>query len=208
VQLDDVKQGEWDAKYREGKAAGTDPCAIVTELLPLLPSGPALDVACGAGRHALLLGSRPQPVTAVDWSQAALSIVAKRARSLNISIHSEIATEVTAPTSSRGIWLVQADLEEVSLAANSFSLVLCVHYLQRTLFPQIVRALRPCGVLLFETFTSAQLEFAGGPRNPAYLLNPGELRTAFAGLEILFYRELRAGQGIASLVARKPDVAH
>jgi len=54
-----------------------------------------------------------------------------------------------------------------------------------------------------ETFTSAQLEFAGGPRNPAYLLETGELRDAFPGLRVLFYRELRAGQGIASLIARK-----
>jgi len=43
-----------------------------------------------------------------------------------------------------------------------------------------------------------------GPRNPEHLLEVGELRTAFPGLEIVFYRELRAGQGIASLVARKP----
>jgi hypothetical protein len=57
--------------------------------------------------------------------------------------------------------------------------------------------------VLFETFTRAQLDFAGGPRNPAHLLDLGELRNAFPRLAVLFYRELRAGQGIASLVARK-----
>jgi hypothetical protein len=57
--------------------------------------------------------------------------------------------------------------------------------------------------LLFETFTRAQLEFNGGPRNPEYLLRSGELRNAFSGLRVLFYRELRAGQGIASLMAQK-----
>jgi hypothetical protein len=31
------------------------------------------------------------------------------------------------------------------------------------------------------------------------------LRTAFPGLHVLFYRELNAGQGIASLVAQKPQ---
>ncbi len=67
----------------------------------------------------------------------------------------------------------------------------------------MTRALRTNGVLLMETFTRAQLEFPGGPRNPAYLLETGELRDAFPGLSVLFYRELRAGQGIASLVARK-----
>jgi len=59
-------------------------------------------------------------------------------------------------------------------------------------------------VLLFETFTQAQLEFAGGPRNPEHLLEMGELRNAFPELRVLFYGELRAGQGIASLLAQKP----
>jgi len=58
-------------------------------------------------------------------------------------------------------------------------------------------------MLLFETFTQAQLNYAGGPRNAAYLLDPGELRTSFPELHVLFYRELNAGQGIASLVAER-----
>jgi hypothetical protein len=67
----------------------------------------------------------------------------------------------------------------------------------------MARALEPGGVLLFETFTQAQLNYPGGPRNPAYLLEPGELRTSFPELLVLFYRELNAGQGIASLVVER-----
>jgi hypothetical protein len=59
-------------------------------------------------------------------------------------------------------------------------------------------------MLLFETYTKAQLDFSGGPRNPAHLLDKGELRRAFPELQTVFYRELRAEQGIASLAARKP----
>jgi tellurite methyltransferase len=103
-----------------------------------------------------------------------------------------------------GIDLMHADLERLELPENSFELILCMQYLQRSLFSQLPRALRPGGVLLFETYTRAQLEFAGGPRNPEYLLEAGELRDAFPGLRVIFYRELRAGQGIASLVAQKP----
>jgi tellurite methyltransferase len=103
-----------------------------------------------------------------------------------------------------GIDLVHGNLEELKLPENSFLLILCVQFLQRSLFPQFVRALRPGGMLLFETHTRAQLEFTGGPRNPAHLLESGELRDAFPGLRVIFYRELRAGQGIASLVAQKP----
>jgi hypothetical protein len=90
------------------------------------------------------------------------------------------------------------------LPERCYDLIVCIQYLERDLFPQMTRALRPDGVLLMETFTRAQLEFAGGPRTPAYLLEPGELREAFPELRVLFYRELRAGQGIASLLARRP----
>jgi hypothetical protein len=47
------------------------------------------------------------------------------------------------------------------------------------------------------------MELPGGPRNPAYFLEAGELRAAFPELSVLFYRELRAGVGAASLVAKK-----
>ena len=82
--------------------------------------------------------------------------------------------------------------------------MICIRYLQRSLFAQVQAALRPGGVAVFETYTTDQLRFAGGLRNPDFLLKPGELRLAFPALETLFYRELCAGQGIASIVARKP----
>jgi SAM-dependent methyltransferase len=194
---------EWDARYR---AAAEQPPAeaaeFVRELLPLLPRGPALDLACGAGRHTLLLASRRQPVTAVDSSAVALEILAKRAQTSNYPVV-RIGRAAKAAIRGHGIQLWQANLEEVSLPSKAFLLVVCVNYLQRSLFAQIERALAPGGVLLFETYTVAQLEFAGGPRNPKYLLGSGELRTAFPALRSLFYRELRAGKGIASLIARK-----
>jgi tellurite methyltransferase len=87
----------------------------------------------------------------------------------------------------------------------AFSLILCLRYLQRSHFQMMARVLKPGGMLLFETFTRAQLTYSGGPRNPAYLLESGELRTAFPELHLLFYRELNAGQGIASLVAQRPQ---
>jgi tellurite methyltransferase len=196
---------EWDARHRTAaEGPPPEPASIVSELLPLLPTGPALDLACGTGRHTLLLAARQQPVVAVDWSPVALAILEKHAKPLSLSVRRASGSELAASDDVRGIRLVQVDLESAALPAGAFSLILCVQYLQRSLFPQIERALRSGGVVLFETFTRAQLEFAGGPRNPAHLLELGELRTAFPGLEVLFYRELRAGQGIASLVARKP----
>jgi SAM-dependent methyltransferase len=139
----------------------------------------------------------------VDWSQAALDLLEKRAQTLNLPVR-RIQRIEKAKQARAGIDLVEADLESAQLEVNGYFLILCVRYLQRSLFPQICRALRPGGMLLFETYTKAQLDFSGGPRNPAHLLDKGELRRAFPELQTVFYRELRAEQGIASLAARKP----
>jgi len=194
---------DWNAKYlAAAEEPSAEPAEFVRELLPLLPLGPALDLACGTGRHTLLLASRQQPVTAVDSSDVALEMLEKRARASHYVV-SRIERAAQVGHRQHGIQLWHTNLEEVNLPRQAFSLVVCVHYLQRSLFAQIERALVPGGVLLFETYTVAQLEFAGGPRNPNYLLESGELRTAFPALRSLFYRELRAGKGIASLIAQK-----
>ena len=199
-------QSDWDAKHRLlAKEPPSEPASIVLELLPLLPMGAALDIACGTGRHTLLFAARGQHVTAVDWSSVALDALGAHARGMQIPV--SIAKNVTEAGSSKhaGIELTQKDLERSELPERRYDLIVCIQYLQRSLFRRMARALRPGGVLLFETFTCAQLEFSGGPRNPNYLLETGELRESFPELSVLFYRELRAGQGIASLLAKKPD---
>lgn len=200
-----TSQPEWDAKHSlAANEASETPAGILTELWPLLPAGAALDLACGRGRNALFLAEHGRHVTGVDWSGAALDILEERAKALRIHVR-RIQRMDEAKTSTRaGIDLLQTDLEAVALPANRYSLILCVRYLQRSMFPQICGALRFGGMLLFETYTKAQLDFSGGPRDPAHLLNSGELRRAFPELEVVFYRELRAEQGIASLAARKP----
>jgi tellurite methyltransferase len=194
---------EWDARHREAaQNSPAEPASIVSEWLPLLPKGPALDLACGTGRHALLLAVRGQSVTAIDWSGTALDILENRARKAKLHVSKADAAAV-ADSRARGIRLIQANLEDMQLPDAAFSLILCLHYLQRSLLSQMAHTLQPGGMLLFETFTRAQLNYSGGPRNPAFLLGPGELRTTFPELHVLFYRELNAGQGIASLVAQR-----
>ena len=195
---------EWDARHRTAaQSVFAEPASFVRELLPLLPTGPALDLACGAGRHTLLLAARQQNVTAVDNSVAGLDILERRAQAAGLAV-SHVRNSDAIIASRDGIDLVHADLEGSILPADSFALVLCVQYLQRSMFGQIARSLAHGGMLLFETYTLAQLEFPGGPKNPEHLLEQGELRTAFPTLRLLFYRELRAGKGIASLIAQKP----
>jgi tellurite methyltransferase len=198
-------RSEWDEKYRlAGEAPPAEPASFVRELLPHLPRGAALDLACGAGRHTLFLAESGRHVTAVDRSGVAIDKLEAAARAARLPVRRISALGKKSRPFPQGIELMEADLEGIELPEESFDLILNIRYLQRPLFPQMCRALRPGGVLLFETYTRAQLEFDGGPRNPAHLLEPDELRTAFPALRLLFYRELRAGQGIASLVAQKP----
>jgi SAM-dependent methyltransferase len=202
-------EGDWNEKYRlAADMSAAEPASIVCELLPLLPKGPALDIACGSGRHSMLLAERGQQVTAVDWSGVGLDLLEARARAARIPV-----TRIRALDERRDevrdahhgeIALLREDLERIALPKQCYELILCIQYLQRSLFAQMTGALRPGGMLLLETFTEAQREFAGGPRSPEHLLHVGELRDAFPKLQTLFYRELRAGQGIASLLAQKP----
>ncbi len=90
-------------------------------------------------------------------------------------------------------------------ATPSTDLVLVFRYLHRPLFPAIVRALVPGGVLLYETFTRAHAAVRRKPSNPDFLLAPGELRVLVEGLEILEAREGEVdGDQVASIAARKP----
>src|SRR5262249_16772342 len=174
-----------------------------TEMLPLLQRGSVLDLACGAGRHSLLLAKRGYAVTGIDASAAALEIAEGRALEAGIVVHRNTILIRSKAPSPGSLELVPADLESVTLPADAFDVILCVHYLQRSLFAQMERALRPSGMLVFETFTRAHLEFGTGPRNPEFLLDLHELRSAFPSLRTIFYRELRAGKGIASLLAQR-----
>ena len=191
----------WDARHRENDAATPEePASIVCQLLPMLADGPVLDIACGRGRHALLVASPARPVTAVDWSSAGLDILSQRAHAVGIPVRGAEVGSPVAP-SPGGILTIRLDLERVSLPPRSFQTVVNTHYLQRSLFPQIESALRPGGMLIFETFTRAHV---GGPNNPDFLLEEGELRHAFPSLDVIFYREIRAGKGMATLVGVKP----
>ena len=195
---------EWDERYRRpGYWAGTDPAEFLVQVMPLLPRGTVLDLASGEGRNALFLAAHGFRVFAVERSRVALEKTEAAARESGIPTHwtSQLVTKLPhAP----GVALVEADLESFSIPAGQYDVVLCNKYLQRSLFPSLERALRRHGVLIYETYTLAHLKFPGsGPRNPEFLLRPGELHEAFRGMEILFYSEICARKGMASLLARK-----
>ena len=175
---------------RRVREEGGPPSPWLLDCADLLPAGGrALDVACGRGRHALLLAAAGLEVTAADRDPGALRAVAEAKARLGL------------PVSIR-----EMDLEgvETDLGEAAFDVVVVFRYLHRPLFAALLRALAPGGLLVYETFTRAQAEH-GHPKNPAFLLEPGELRTLVAPLAVVRYREgERDGAFVAGVAARKP----
>lgn len=131
------------------------PSAWVARFAALIaPGGACLDLACGGGRHAQLLAGRGHPVTAVDRDADA------------------IAALRTVP----GVEAIAADLEDGPwpLPGRRFAAVVVANYLHRPLFPAILDAVAADGILIYETFAAGNERF-GRPRNPDFLLRPGEL---------------------------------
>ena len=151
--------------------------------------GTALDLAAGSGRHSQLLLARGYRVTAID-------------------------REPDAQPDTPGLRKIRADLEDGSpwpLGGERFDLVVVTNYLHRPILPDIVGAVAPGGLLLYETFALGNERF-GRPRNPAFLLRPGELAEVVADrLEILAFEDLELGeprpaviQHIAARASRSP----
>lgn len=165
----------------------SDPSSWLTSNRCLLPAdGDALDLASGSGRNAIWLAEQGFRTLAVDRNEAALDALKQEAEQRGLSIRTQAV-----------------DLENGQrfLAPATFDLIVVVHYLHRPLFPSIVTALRPGGMLVYETFTRAQAA-RGKPTNPAFLLEPGELLTLVRPLNVLANREGDfEGRMIASVVA-------
>ncbi len=195
----------WNEKYSAGSHSSLEPEPLLvkaySEFLAGSPPGWALDVAGGAGRHALWLAQRGWQAKLVDVSEAGVALARENAARILGS---------PATGSARRLPLLETEVMDLrsapSLGHQQYDLVLVFFYLQRELFPSLISALKPGGLLIYQTFTAEQRRFRGGPANPEYLLRPQELRQAFQALHILDYHETTQGRGTAELVAQKPQV--
>jgi hypothetical protein len=104
-----------------------------------------------------------------------------------------------------GLEAIEADLEDgrpFPLLGRQFAAVVCTNYLHRPLFPALVAAVAPGGVLIYETFTQGH-ERLGRPRRPEFLLEPGELPAAVAGqLKVRAHEEVLVERPDPALVQR------
>lgn len=169
-----------------------EPSSWVVRFLDLVrPGGEILDVACGNGRHLQLGLASGHRMLGVDRDVSAAQAMSGEGR----------------------LELVQADLEDGTpwpLGDRRFDGVIVTNYLWRPLLTSIVGAVGPSGVLIYETFGTGQ-ERLGRPRNPDFLLRPGELIDAVRpDLTIIAYENARLAdpdrvvQRIAAVGSRHP----
>jgi tellurite methyltransferase len=167
-------QIRWDRQHAE-RQGREQPALFLRQVfdnhLVDITAGRALDIACGSGRNALFLAEKGFEVTGIDISAVALAHAEQRAKQKSLSI----------------LWR-QADLENYTLEAAAYDLIVNIDYLQRSLLPAITAALKLGGFVIFETYLIDQ-QTIGHPNNPDYLLKHNELLRYFPDFRVLYYRE-------------------
>ena len=182
---------KWDKVYiHSGEEGLRPPSPSLVKYFDRLPSGRALDLACGMGRNAIYLAGRGYQVDAVDGSVVALEKGLAFAREAGLKIN-----------------FIHADLTAFRVEPESYDLIICYYYLERSLTEQIIKGLKEGGVLLFETYTKEQ-KTIGPPLNDDYLIGANELPELFRELHPLIYREGIVNEegrrkGIATLLAKR-----
>ena len=184
----------WNERYGRGEETfGFEPSSPLPAAVADRPPGLALDLASGAGRHAIYLAERGWRVVAVDGARAGVDIMLAEAarRGLTDRIEAQVADLMARP---RGF----------ALALAAYDLVCDFYFLDRTLFDEIRAAVRPGGLFV------AAIHLAGPGDPPDRLLAPGELARIVGpwGWEVSLdegaSREHGHERGTAHLIARRP----
>jgi 2-polyprenyl-3-methyl-5-hydroxy-6-metoxy-1,4-benzoquinol methylase len=168
----DAVINKWNHIYSQSGQERYRPIEVLAQNDFLLPTtGTALDLACGLGANAIFLAEKGLAVTAWDISVVAID-------------------KLTAYTIGQGL-SINARQEKItaeSFAKYSFDVIVVSRFLDRTLSDAIIGALKPDGLLFYQTFTREKTS-SRPPNNPDYLLGCNELLSLFSPLRVVFYRE-------------------
>jgi dihydroneopterin aldolase len=176
------------------------PAPFLVEQLHRLPKGTALDIAAGGGRHSLLLAARGYHVDAIDRDAAALS-----------QLSASAAKQERSSITTKAVDLEQPAPFDPGFGHDTYDVIVVFFYLHRPLFPFLIEALKPGGVLIYETFTIDNYTHHKHPRRWEFCLSHNELLRMTSALQVLHYDE-GAHDGVegsratytAQLVAQKP----
>lgn len=192
--MEDTRE-KWDSIYRDKAQFPSPATRVLAENLHLLPEGgEALELACGMAGNAVLLARRGFRTHAWDISPVVTGRLQEFAGEQGLPLTAEARDLVASPP-----------------PPNGWDVIVVAHFLDRGLFPSIKAALRPGGLLFYQTFTRTSLT-GTGPKNLDFRLATNELLSLCSGLEVLVYREeglagdVRQGlRDEAMIVARRPQ---
>lgn len=182
---------KWNQRYAENSYRKSNPVNLLRDWLPRVPPGPALDVACGAGRNSIFMAEAGFHVDAIDIAREGLAEARRKADEHGLQIN-----------------LIEHDLDEPYSFKTDYNLIVVLWYVNLDLISRLCDCLAPGGYLLCEEHLRSNQEVIG-PGNPDYRVAPGALRDAVSALEVQFYEEsveaIPEGGQVASarVVARK-----
>ena len=179
---------KWDSKYSVSEhITNKRPADWFKNHVGLLKgSGLALDIASGEGRNAVFAAENGYQTLAVDISAPGLKKAQALAEKKGVSIETRVV-----------------DLDDWQVSKNIFDLILCFNFLDRRIFSTIKNALRPGGLIIYETFTIDYLKYSNFKRE--WVLEHNELLDIFSEFRILGYREIDDNhKAYASLIGMKP----
>lgn len=164
-------QTKWDAIY-SNKENNPTASLVLRQNQHLLPKkGIALDLACGQGGNAVLLAKAGLDVSAWDISPIAIKQLQNFAALNNVSINGQVRDVVASPPE-----------------ANSLDVLVVSFFLDRSLCKHLLAALRPGGLLFYQTYCQQKVE-QQGPSNAHFLLADNELLSLFFTMKVRVYRE-------------------
>ncbi|HAJ91341.1 MAG TPA: SAM-dependent methyltransferase [Gammaproteobacteria bacterium] len=162
---------KWNARYRAA-AGDLKASQVLNENLHLLPAnGRALDLACGLGANAMLLAQQGLEVDAWDIADVAVAALQAAAFKRQLPVHA-----------------VVRDIEAQPPEPDTFAVIVVSHFLARDIIPSLIQALKPDGLIYYQTFTQQRVSDRG-PQGAQYRLADQELLQLFSGLQVVFYRE-------------------
>jgi len=165
-------QEKWDRIYSGKAIHSSEPSIVLSENQHLLPKqGVALDLACGLGANSLLLAQAGLEVLSWDISTVAVQTLQQQADEQGLFIQTQVR-----------------DVEALPLLPASVDVLVVSYFLSRNIAQALMTALKPGGLLFYQTYTQQKVG-QQGPSNPAYLLADNELLEMFSALKVRVYRE-------------------
>ena len=163
---------KWNKRYALSNDPGPE-APVLSQFKQLIPKqGNALDLACGLGGNSLYLSSLGLNTQAWDISSIALSHLKRFAEHRHLPITT-----------------IVRDIEKKPPMKNSFDLIVVSYFLYRPICNAIFDALKPGGVLFYQTYIQDK-KSNKGPKSEDFLLQRNELLTLFPKLSILAYQEI------------------